>query len=815
MSADDLVQQLLENLGEEVPVSPAKPEGAIPGAGKYGAVYRFRVHTRPTAGNLPSDDTVAEATDAVANQPAADAEQERLRAEALAESIQEAEAYVNDLEERMTTGEALPVVSEAVGEDELEEILLPELEEGNESDLPIPEAYDEAAGEQNLPTGTTGTTDEFDEISDLAKEAVDAAAQAEEAEPLTGDAVTTGESPIAGLDEVDVNLMEIFGMDKELQEKIGTDEFRRLHEDGSKEELLGGFFPKEYESPEENKSFLDLFKRSYQSTLVRLIIGILLFVTAVVFECFRPLILSGMSNPRYLVVFTLAMLQITVFLTALALPEIFRGFRNLGKGKATPELIVAAACISNLLYEIALLITRSLSGTQTYNIPLAICVLSGIVYRVLGDRRDLLSFKIVSSRHGKFALTHLRNREGGLEKDAFGEYLTEDSEIFGVKEAEFIENYAARSVRQGSGKGVSAVLIPAALLCAVVFFVLGFFRHSGGNFASNFAAGASVAQLCLMLLLPACCLLGFALPFFRASEKAFRRGSAIIGDSALEEYADASVISFNDDSVFPEGKVKLRSMRLYGNNRIDLVLYKASSVFERLGGPLQPVFHAATKDLGVSEDTVIREIRRSGIDATVDGESVLIGSAAYMEEQGFRPPVADGDETLEYQSQISIMYIAIDGVIASKVFIEYRLDPEFEGIVKSLYRSGMCIGIRTLDPNINDVMLDRRIKLSKYPVRVLKCRAADELSKPSSRIDSGVVSKRSVKDLLRTLTSCEKVRQITHWNTIFALVSMVAGLAFTTLLFVFDRGGSFSPLFIGLYQLFWMIPTAIVSILLI
>lgn len=822
MSADEMVRQLLENLGEEPATEkeaePAALEagngGGFPPKGKYGAVYRFRVTGRQSE-KLPVEDPAPLSAAEEEPQPLTPEkeESERLRAEALAESIHSAEEYVNDLADRVAaTGESLPIVTPAEEEVQTaDDLVIGELEAGDvqeEITFEVPGGYDETPA-----VAPTGTTDEFAEISDLAKEAVAEAEAAEAAQP----AEQTGEtdSPIAGLDEVDVNLMDIFGMDKELQEQIGTDEFRRLRGGSTGEDLSFGGFPKEYESPEENKSFFAHFKSAWRGSCIRLGLGVLLLLVAAVLELGKSSILAGKANPEYLIVYTLGMLQITLFLTALAMPEIIRGLRALFKGKPLPELVVATGCLTNLIYEIVLLSTKSLSGTVTFNMPLAVCVIMGILYRMLTDRRDLMTFKVISSRHPKYAVAHLQSSDSTLEKDAFSEFLNDNSEIFGVRQTDFVGNFAARSSAQGAGKGLIGIILPAAILSAVIFFVLGYFHRTGGNFASNFAFGASVAQLCFMFILPCCCFLGYILPFFRASGKAYRQGSAIIGDGALDEYADATVISFNDDSIFPEGNVKLRSMRLYGNNRIDVVLYKTASVFEKLGGPLRTVFHAATKDFGHSDQVELNEIRKNGVDAVVDGTPVLIGSAAYLREQGIQAPVAEGDEALEYQSQISIMYITIDGMPAGKFYVEYRLERSFEGIVKALYRSGMCIGIRTLDPNIDDAMLDRRIKLSKYPVRVLKCRQAKELGTSAERLSSGVISKRSVKDLLTTLTSCEKVAQITRWNLIFSLIAMVAGLAITALLFIFDHVGTVSPAYIALYQLFWMIPTGLVSWLLI
>ena len=848
LSADELIRQLLENLGEEgedaeagepAPLSE-EPSDTIPGSGKYGAVYRFTVRHRNVAEEDPAaeeaaleallgektEDLLPSAPEEIEEEPD---EAERERAAALAESIGAAEEYVNQLADRAAAGEitseSLPVISEETEDLPEEELFdgiggIAELEAApveEEEPFVIPDAYDEAKAEEE--PVSTGTTDEFNEISNIAKEAVEAEnAAAEAAESEEAPAEEEEVSPISELDEVDVNLMDIFGMDKELQEHIGTEEFAKLKRKSAGEDALVGYhLEQEYTEYEQNKDVLKNFRSRFVSGVIRLGLAIIALIVAAVFELGKTGILTdsvGRMRHEYLDVYMWGMLQLTLILGAIILPEIIRGVKLLFKGKPIPELVVGVSVVTNLIYEILLLATDTLDNVKTFNLPLAVCVGVAVVYTLLCDRRDLMAFKVISVRRPKYAVAHLRQGETDLEKDAFGEFLDESSEIFGVKKTDFVEGYVASSAEQGAGKGVTGIIVSAALIASAVFFALGFFRQSG-SFAANLSAAAVAAQLCMMFVLPACAFTAFALPFFKAAKIAYRNDCAIIGDGALEEYAGASVISFNDDSAFPQEKVKLRSMRLYGNNRIDVVLYKVASVFSKLGGPLDAVFHSATKDLGTSEDTELLEIRKNGVDASVDGSQVLVGSAAFLRSLGYRPPVAEGDEALEYQNQINIMYIAIDGALAAKIYVEYRLDAEFEDMVRALYRSGMCIGIRTLDPNIDDVMLDRRIKLSKYPVRVLKCQKAEELGKTEERMQAGVVSRKSVKSLLHTLTYCDKVLQITRLNLVVGLISMIAGLAITTLMFVFGNSASVSPIWLALYQLFWLIPTAVISWLLV
>ena len=153
------------------------------------------------------------------------------------------------------------------------------------------------------------------------------------------------------------------------------------------------------------------------------------------------------------------------------------------------------------------------------------------------------------------------------------------------------------------------------------------------------------------------------------------------------------------------------------------------------------------------------------------------------------------------------MYIASEEEILAKFTVQYTADLEYELIFKQLYKAGICIGIRTLDPNIGDGLVMKKLKLKEnFPVKVVR---ADEKSPESEAnetcVDSGVISSGSVKALLKALSQCDRVKYITKVHGVFGIVSAVLALVAVyavTLFGKLDIGSAYA----ALYQLFWMIP---------
>ncbi len=156
------------------------------------------------------------------------------------------------------------------------------------------------------------------------------------------------------------------------------------------------------------------------------------------------------------------------------------------------------------------------------------------------------------------------------------------------------------------------------------------------------------------------------------------------------------------------------------------------------------------------------------------------------------------------------MYMVKDGKFISRMLVSYVVDSDFEFILKQLDRSGMFIGLKTFDPNITEGFLGAQIKLSAYPVRIIRCNALADKTKVAETTTSGLVSKESPKAVIQTVALCEKVLHARSVNTMLVIISLLVSLVVAALSLIF---GAFalSPMFIAVYALLWIAPMAVIS----
>lgn len=621
----------------------------------------------------------------------------------------------------------------------------------------------------------------------------------------------------AEIDQDDLHILLAFGMEEELEQTVGAEKAAEIEEDiiqkHERTVQMGLVADQiEYTTRDQNEEIINGYESRYKSLLIRMAAAVALLVGMFFIENFSVFGLSlpeFMSPTFYPVVYAMIDLQLVVFSAVLVYKQVIAGGVSLVKGKMLPETVTAFMLALSAIYTLAAGFTAPVDGFRLYNLPVVLTVLLTLIYEFMNLRREVYSFNVVSSAKKKFVVTHVSEESDALERDIFIDYVPGQSQIIRVDKTDFVDGFFDRSEAKKVSKPIIGIMIPIICLAALVFAVLSVVGGSGTYGA------LTMAFLTVVLSAPLTLFVIYSYPFYKASKDSFDRESAIIGETSLSEYSTSSVISFEDKEVFPSKGVKVTSIKVFGQNRIDEIIYNAASAFIKVGGPLADVFSQATHDMGYSQSVELVEVDDDGFTVTVDGELVYIGKSSYMEKKDYDPPFDSEERKQEQSPNVGALFIAFRGQLTAKIYVAYTIDREFEKILAQLYKTGMCVGIKSFDPNIDDLLLAKTIKAMKYPVKVIRAKNVDDIPHTTERCESGVVSKRSVKALLRTVALCERVSSVIKTNLVVGIISMIIGAGIMVFVHLFDLAGAFPSLYALLYQLFWLIPVAVISRLLV
>ncbi|MHB1153609.1 MAG: hypothetical protein ACYCWE_09970 [Eubacteriales bacterium] len=619
------------------------------------------------------------------------------------------------------------------------------------------------------------------------------------------------------IDDTDVKLMMAFGMEDELAKTVGFDKVSEVEEKLDRKSInykeAEGITTKEkkiieFTSVSQTKEIITKFKSNYTAVLIRLLISFIILVVAFFYEniqVFGGSLPASVDMTIFPVVNIMLDLQLLLIGGALIYRQVIEGTISLLKLKAIPESIVAVLIIISVFYKLIACFSPSETGLRMYSFPVLLCVLLILIYEFLNLKREIYSFNIVASKRAKFAILKLPYEDADLETEAFKQLLPESPHIFKINKTMFVDGFFTRMNKVPKNSILFNIIIFLLLTVSVILFVLGYV------FNGNIFSSISLAYITLLISMPFSVFITYSYPFYKASKEAYNIDSAIIGESSLIEYSDANAISFDDKDVFPSYGVKVKSVKVYGENRIDYIIYNAASLFLKTGGPLADVFDIATRDLGHSDNVDIIKVDTNGIEAVIEGAHIFVGRAAYIRSKGFYPKSEPDENENDAAGDNSVMYMTLNEELAAKMYVQYVIDPDFEFVIKQLHKIGICVGIKTFDPNIDDLMLSTKIKISKYPVKILKCKTTADVNEVSERLDSGIISKSSAKALLQTLALCDKVVNVTKNNIMVKIFSIIISLILSVIILILGMSTSIPSVYIALYQIFWMIPMIIIT----
>ena len=131
--------------------------------------------------------------------------------------------------------------------------------------------------------------------------------------------------------------------------------------------------------------------------------------------------------------------------------------------------------------------------------------------------------------------------------------------------------------------------------------------------------------------------------------------------------------------------------------------------------------------------------------------------------------------------------------------------------MQDLYRANLCLGIKTMDPNITGEMITGSIQFRKCPIAVLKQDTPANIAENTARMSGGVVCNSSLHNFLRMFSLCDKIRHITRCNAIISTVSVALSALAVAFLAITGNLQDFGAVQAMIFQLCWQIPIWLLS----
>jgi len=254
---------------------------------------------------------------------------------------------------------------------------------------------------------------------------------------------------------------------------------------------------------------------------------------------------------------------------------------------------------------------------------------------------------------------------------------------------------SGRTAMQRIADRIAAVFTPVVVCVAVVVFAA--WCIWGG--ASGVAMGARSAVAVLVVACP--CALGLATPVvvMVSSGLAGLRGILVRDAPMLEAMGQIDTVVWDKTGTTTTGVPAVRRLVTAEDADAGEVMRLAAAAEQFSSHPLGEaiVAYARREQVALPMPEGFEHVAGGGVDATVEGRSVLVGRAGFLRERGADVAALDGLLLEAREPAATIVAVAVDGCLRGAFFLDDTIRPSAANAVRRLRNLGIRSHLLTGD----------------------------------------------------------------------------------------------------------------------
>ena len=296
------------------------------------------------------------------------------------------------------------------------------------------------------------------------------------------------------------------------------------------------------------------------------------------------------------------------------------------------------------------------------------------------------------------------------------------------------------------------------------------------------------------------------LPLFYLSRRLGRSGCAAAGYAGARAVSRPNRLVLTDDDLFPAGTVSLNGYKVFGEERSRAISY-AASVAKAAGSGLTPLLERQlTAEGGVHLPVDgLRFCEEGGVEATIRGETVLLGSAYFMKKRKVALP--------REMKLPTGAFLAVDGALTAAFAIKYQPSRNAEWALRTLRRFRITPVLAVRGGNVTPGLIKRKFGVDAKPVYpdVSTRLALAELARQQGETPYAVICREGLLPLVEAVAGSRRAVKAVRTATVLSYLGALAGIALAYYLTSIGNFALLTPLAMVLYQLLWLLPTLLLA----
>ncbi|WP_460415539.1 heavy metal translocating P-type ATPase [Planifilum fimeticola] len=274
---------------------------------------------------------------------------------------------------------------------------------------------------------------------------------------------------------------------------------------------------------------------------------------------------------------------------------------------------------------------------------------------------------------------------------------------------------------------ISGVFVPVVVLIAIGTFLLWYLALDPGNIER------AVLNLTAVLVIACPCALGLATPtsIMVGTGKGAEGGILFKGGQYVENAHRIDTVVLDKTGTITKGEPEVTDVRPFGDRTEEELLRLAASAEKPSEHPLAQAIVRGARARGIEPSAAegFQAVPGKGIEASVDGRKVLIGTRKWMEENGVDTAPAEAVmETFEEQGK-TVMLVAADGKPAGWIAVADTVKPTSAEAIRELKQMGLQVWMLTGDNERTARAIARQAGIEHIRAEVMPGDKAEEVKR--------------------------------------------------------------------------------------
>lgn len=362
--------------------------------------------------------------------------------------------------------------------------------------------------------------------------------------------------------------------------------------------------------------------------------------------------------------------------------------------------------------------------------------------------------------------------------------------------------FLAQSFGPRAGEKRAQLLARILLGCALA----GALWMAATGKGANGAAAALAAVLCLGAPLSSTLIAG--LTALRTERTAGAVGAVIPGWAGIEELNGIDTVQVDAGELFTPESAQLEDIRIFKGGRIDRAILYTGSVLNQGCNTLSRLFRTIIADrTDILPPVKDLEVHTGlGFSAWCDNNRILIGTRAYMEQEGVPLPEAAYEAKHSRNGELQILYLAVSGNMYAMFVLRYVGGKHAARCLSILQKENIRLLVTCQDPSLTAEKIAAAYHLPEGLVTVLneaQCTALAPAVSAAGDTPCCMLHLRGFASLTGGLRAAQRAQAAESTGAAVQMVSAGFSALIGLLLSYSGSIGTLSLLVVLMYQAAW------------